>query len=62
MKSALPRPQPRRKPAIWNTLPEAPASAENRTTSVSPTRSVRRGPIRDAAQPVTSIDTPVMAK
>ena len=36
MKSALPRPQPARKPTICATLPDAPASAVNTTTSASP--------------------------
>ena len=58
MNSALPSPQPSRKPAIWNTLPDRPASAEKTTTSARPTSSVRRGPIRLADQPVTSIEMP----
>ena len=62
MKSALPRPQPRRKPAIAPMLDAAPASALNRTTSTSPASSVRRGPIREDTQPPTSIETPVIAK
>ena len=62
MNSALPTPQPIRKPAIWNTVLESPASALNTTTSASPVSSVLRGPIREATQPVTSIDTPVIAK
>ena len=62
MKSALPRPQPSRKPAIWNTVLDSPASALNTTTSASPSSSVRRGPIRDAHQPVMSIARPVIAK
>ena len=62
MNSALPSPQPSRKPAISKTLPAAPASPANRTTRASPASRVRRGPMRLAAQPVMSIDTPVMAK
>ena len=62
MKSALPSPQPARKPTISATLPEAPASAEKTTTSASPPSSVRRGPIRLETKPVTSIETPVKAK
>ena len=62
MNSALPSPQPSRKPAISNTLSAAPASAEKTTTSASPNSSVRRGPIRLANQPVASIESPVIAK
>ena len=62
MNSALPRPQPARKPTISPTLPDAPASALNTTTSASPASSVRRGPIRLETQPVTSIEMPVNAK
>ena len=47
MKSALPSPQPRRKPAIAPMLDAAPASALNSTTSTSPASSVRRGPMRE---------------
>ncbi len=62
MNSALPMPQPSRKPAIWKTVEDRPASAEKTTTSARPTSSVLRGPIRDANQPVTSIERPVIAK
>ena len=62
MKSALPSPQPRRKPAISPMLDAAPASALNSTTSTSPASSVRRGPMRELTQPPTSIETPVIAK
>jgi hypothetical protein len=62
MKSALPRPQPARKPTMAPIELDAPASAEKATTSARPSSSVRRGPMRLETQPVTSIDTPVKAK
>ena len=62
MKSALPRPQPARKPAICATVPDAPASALNTITSASPPSSARLAPTRDATNPVPSIATPVIAK
>jgi hypothetical protein len=42
MNSALPRPQPARQPTIPAIEFDRPASALHRTTSVRPTRSVRR--------------------
>ena len=62
MKSALPRPQPARKPTISGIDPDAPASALNTITRTSPASSVLRGPMRLETNPVTSIDTPVTAK
>ena len=62
MNSALPRPQPARKPAIWATVSDAPASALKTITSASPPSSARLAPTRDATNPVPSIATPVIAK
>ena len=62
MKSALPRPQPARKPTISGIEPDRPASALKTITSTSPPSSVLRGPIRLDTHPVTSIETPVIAK
>ena len=46
MNSALPRPQPARKPTISGMLPDAPASALNAITRTRPASSVLRGPMR----------------
>ncbi len=46
MKSALPRPQPARKPTISGIDPDAPANAAKRITRSRPPSSVLRGPIR----------------
>ena len=62
MNSALPSPQPARRPTIAPMLFDAPASAENTMMSASPARSVRFAPIRLATALVTSIETPVTAK
>src|SRR5919206_4989988 len=62
MNSALPSPQPARKPTMPAIELEDPASAENATTSPRPSSSVRRGPIRLETQPVISMQTPVTAK
>ena len=57
MNSALPRPQPARKPTIWLIVSELAAASENATISDSPTMSVRLAPIRLDTQPVISIAT-----
>ncbi len=62
MNSALPRPQPARKPTMLPTESEAPASALNVTIRTSPLSSVRFAPSRLDTTPVTSIATPVIAK
>ena len=62
MNSALPRPQPARKPTISEIEPDAPASALKATTSARPSISVARGPMRLETKPVTSIARPVTAK
>ena len=62
MNSALPRPQPARKPTMPPMLPEAPASAANTTISTRPAISVRLAPIRLDTQPVTSIATAVTTR
>jgi hypothetical protein len=62
MNSALPRPQPARRPTIAPMLFDAPASALKMTTSARPPRSVRLAPMRLATALVTSIEMPVNAK
>ncbi len=61
MKSALPRPQPARKPTIWPIVLDDPASALKITIRARPMSSVGLGPIRLATAPVISIATPVTA-
>ena len=61
MKSALPRPQPARKPTIWPTVSLMPARADETMMSTSPLSSVRFAPMRLETQPVTSIATPMTA-
>ena len=60
-KSALPSPQPARKPTTAPTLFDEPASAANTMISTRPDSSVRFGPIRLETTPVTSIATPMIA-
>ncbi len=55
MNSALPNPQPARKPTISPMLPLVPAIAENTTISTRPLTRVRLAPMRLDTQPVTSI-------
>jgi hypothetical protein len=62
MKSALPSPQPARKPTIPEIPPDAPASALKTTIRTRPAISVRFAPIRLDTQPVTSIATAVMTR
>ena len=62
MNSALPSPQPARKPTIWLIVSELAAASENATISASPTMSVRLAPIRLDTQPVTSIATAVTTR
>ena len=61
MKSALPRPQPARKPMTAPTESDEPASAAKTMMSTRPTSSVRLAPIRLETTPVTSIATPMTA-
>ena len=61
MNSALPRPQPARKPTIAPMLCEEPARAEKAMISTRPASSVRLAPMRLETQPVISIATPVTA-
>ena len=60
-KSALPRPQPARKPMMAPTELDEPASAAKTMISTSPESRVRLGPIRLETTPVTSIATPMIA-
>ncbi len=62
MNSALPRPQPARKPTIPPIESEAPASAANTTMITRPTTSVRLAPIRLETAPTTSIATAVTTR
>ena len=62
MNSALPRPQPARRPTIAPMLFDAPASALKTTIRARPASSVRLAPMRLATALVTSIETPVTAK
>ena len=61
MNSALPRPQPARKPTIAPMVSEEPASAENTMIRTRPHSSVRFAPIRLETTPVISIATPITA-
>ena len=61
MNSALPRPQPARKPTIAPIVLDDPARAENAMISTRPDSSVRLAPIRLETNPVISIATPVTA-
>ena len=61
MNSALPRPQPARKPTMAPMVSEEPASAENTTIIARPTTSVRLAPMRLDTTPVMSIATPITA-
>ena len=62
MNRALPRPQPARKPTIWPTVSDDPASAEKTTMIASPVISVRFAPSRLDTQPVPSIATAVTTR
>ena len=63
MNSALPRPQPARKPTMPPIESEAARrGAENTTMSARPAISVRLAPIRLDTQPVTSIATAVTTR
>src|SRR4051812_38221404 len=62
MNSALPSPQPARKPTMPPIELDSPARAENVTTMARPASSVRLGPMRLDTQPVTSMHRPVTAK
>ena len=61
MKSALPRPQPARKPTMPPTESDEPASAEKMMIRTSPRSSVRLAPIRLETTPVMSMATPITA-
>ena len=61
MNSALPRPQPARKPTMAPMESESPASAENTMISARPTISVFLAPIRLETTPVISMATPMTA-
>ena len=54
MNSALPSPQPARKPTIWLTVSLLPARAAKTTMIVRPVISVRLAPRRLDTQPVNS--------
>ncbi|MEI2651720.1 MAG: hypothetical protein V9G12_06110 [Microthrixaceae bacterium] len=60
-KSALPSPQPARKPTTAPTLSDIPARPANTMMRTRPESSVRLGPIRLETTPVTSIETPMTA-
>ena len=62
MNSALPRPQPARKPTMPPMLLLDPASAANTTISDSPAIRVRLAPMRLDTQPVTSIASAVTTR
>ena len=62
MNSALPRPQPARKPTIPLIEPDSPASAENTTMIARPVISVFFAPIRLETQLVPSIATAVTTR
>lgn len=62
MKSALPSPQPARKPMIDSTSPESPASVANTTITPSPMSRVRLAPMRLEIQLVKNIAMPVMTR
>jgi hypothetical protein len=62
MKSALPRPQPARKPMMPEMPPDAPARALNTTIRERPAIKVRFAPMRLDTQPVTSIATAVITR
>ena len=59
--SALPRPQPARKPITAWTLPDMPARPAKTMITTRPDSRVRFGPIRLDTTPVTSIATPMTA-
>jgi hypothetical protein len=61
MNSALPSPQPARKPTIAPTVSDDPASAEKTMISARPASRVRLAPMRLETTPVTSIATPMTA-
>ena len=61
MNSALPRPQPARKPTMAPIDVGEPASAEKTMISTRPASRVRLAPIRLETTPVTSIATPMTA-
>ena len=60
MNSALPSPQPARKPMICPTVPDAPASVAKTTISASPASIVRFTPRRLEMKPVKNIATAVI--
>ncbi len=62
MNSALPRPQPARKPTMPPIEFDDPARAAKTTMSTRPVISVRFAPIRLDTQPVTSIATAVTTR
>ncbi len=62
MNSALPSPQPARKPTMPPMLSDEPASAANTTMRTRPVISVRLAPIRLDTQPVTSMATAVTTR
>ncbi len=62
MKSALPSPQPARKPMIEATFCESPAASANTTISARPISSVRLAPILLEIQLVKNIATPVISR
>jgi hypothetical protein len=62
IKSALPSPQPARKPTIPPIVSDDPAAAANATINTRPAISVRFAPIRLDTQPVTSIATAVTTR
>lgn len=60
--SALPSPQPARKPTSSPTDPEVPESPAKTTTSASPSSRVLRPPMRLETKPVTSMASAVIRK
>ena len=62
MNSALPRPQPARKPTMPPIVSDGPARPANTTIRTSPAIRVRLAPMRLDTQPVTSIATAVTTR
>ena len=62
MNSALPSPQPARKPTMPPIVSVGPARPANTTISTSPAMRVFLAPIRLDTQPVTSIATAVTTR
>ena len=62
MKSALPSPQPARKPMTDSTVGAKPAAAAKAMIRASPISSVRLAPMRLDSQLVKNIATPVTSR